>query len=421
MNVKSLYSEPLERSALAKIFQNPDRFVPKARKAGLEATHFFVPAYQDIFTWLMNRHENGESFERRILIADFVRSPLNDSIGDSSETLSDFFSYRMDKYESYESIIEAIKADAALRIASQSISDLSENMESQTPQSVVRSLSDAIEGISNISKAKASGVEAERLMAEFSREMNLRMDGLSSRAVPSGIPEIDEITNGGFRNKELVIISAPTSGGKSVLSLQSCIPLIREEKKVAVFSMEMGTEEVAGRLVSSIGGVHMGDIIRPVGVSKGEFDKMKTAIRIIRESGLTVWDEPKMTIDFIDEQLEETGGADLIVVDYVQLIEGTRGRNESREQEVARISKGLKGLAKKYDCPIISPSQLNDDGRVRESRAIAHDCDILLQITEEGVFVSKNRNGKRGVNLPIAMNGAYQRFEFDQALVSQKK
>lgn len=410
-----LYSEEMERSALAKIFQNPDRFLPKARKAGLLPEHFFVPAYQDLFQWLNKRHEDGESFERRILIKDFVRSPINDAIGDSSEILTDLASYRMDEYRSYESIIDSIKADAALRIASKSISSISEGIHTQTPQSVVRSLSEAIEGISNVSRAKVSGMDSREFTEEFQKEMMKRMEGNDSLVMSTGISDLDEVTNGGFRNKELVIIAAPTSGGKSVLSLQACVPAIREEKRVCVFSLEMGVNEVVGRLVSTIGHVHMSNIIRPLGMTKEQGVRIQKAIGTLQSSNLKIWDDPKMDMDFIEEQVEESGGADFIVADYIQLIEGSRKSSESREQEVARISKRLKQLAKKFDCPVISPSQLNDDGKVRESRAIAMDADIVLQIIpEESIYVPKNRNGKRGVNLPLVLNGAYQKFEPSQ-------
>jgi replicative DNA helicase len=174
----------------------------------------------------------------------------------------------------------------------------------------------------------------------------------------------------------------------------------------------MGVTEVANRLVSAIGRVHMSEIIRPVGISKGSAINIKTALGVIGRSKIKVWDDSKISMDFIEAQIEENDGADMIVVDYIQLVEGVKSKTDSREQEVARISKQLKQLAKKFGCPVITASQLNDDGRVRESRAIAHDADIVLQIKpDEGIFVAKNRNGQRGIMLPLKMVGEFQRFE----------
>jgi replicative DNA helicase len=104
------------------------------------------------------------------------------------------------------------------------------------------------------------------------------------------------------------------------------------------------------------------------------------------------------------------GSLALIVVDYLQLIRGPRSRDDLREQEVARTSGGLKQLAKALGCPVLSASQLNDDGRVRESRAITHDADSVLIIAEDGVKVLKMRNGQRNATLPLHLDGRLQRF-----------
>ena len=105
------------------------------------------------------------------------------------------------------------------------------------------------------------------------------------------------------------------------------------------------------------------------------------------------------------------GGIDLVVVDYLQLVRGNRSSRESREEEVARVSGGLKQLAKALRCPVISASQLNDNNQVRESRAIEQDCDALLFIAEDGIKVGKMRNGRRDQVLPLALDGVHQQFK----------
>ena len=103
---------------------------------------------------------------------------------------------------------------------------------------------------------------------------------------------------------------------------------------------------------------------------------------------------------------------DLIVVDYIQLV-SVMGHGKSREQEVAEISRGLKKMAKQHGCPVITASQLNEEGKTRESRAIVNDADVMLNINpaEEKVEIFKQREGERGVGLNLRMNGQYQRFE----------
>ena len=105
------------------------------------------------------------------------------------------------------------------------------------------------------------------------------------------------------------------------------------------------------------------------------------------------------------------GGLDLIVVDYIQRVSPESGRRDSREQEVARISSSLKSLAMKMKVPIFTASQLNENGKVRESRAISQDCDVLLTIGADGIRGDKVRNAERDQLFPLFLNGPCQRFE----------
>jgi replicative DNA helicase len=99
-------------------------------------------------------------------------------------------------------------------------------------------------------------------------------------------------------------------------------------------------------------------------------------------------------------------------VDYLQIIRGRRNKGDSREQEIASISGGLKQLAKTMACPVVTGTQLNDDGKTRESRAIEQDADVWLVISDGGLKMAKVRNGPRGATLPLALDGAAQRFRY---------
>jgi replicative DNA helicase len=150
------------------------------------------------------------------------------------------------------------------------------------------------------------------------------------------------------------------------------------------------------------------------GLNKGQLIKIKQSADNLREKQLLISDEPGMSMDYIIAQSEaeaELGKVDAIVVDYVQLIQGTRLHGENREQELSRYSKELKQLAKKLKCVVISPVQLNDDGRIRESRSISFDADVVLFIADNGVRVDKWRNAQRDQLLPLELNGSIQRFE----------
>jgi replicative DNA helicase len=111
------------------------------------------------------------------------------------------------------------------------------------------------------------------------------------------------------------------------------------------------------------------------------------------------------------ERIRDThDGLDLVVVDYIQLVRGMRMKTETREEEIARVSGGLKQLAKKLGCPVFTATQLNIDGQTRESRAIEQDCDCLMIIADTGIEIKKLRNGIRNVTLPLILDGQHQKF-----------
>src|SRR4030095_10337900 len=100
-----------------------------------------------------------------------------------------------------------------------------------------------------------------------------------------------------------------------------------------------------------------------------------------------------------------------VIVDYIQLVTGHRSQIENREREVSMIASQLKKMASELRCPVIAPTQLHDDGKVRESRAIAHHSAICILIDEDrGLELSKNRHGQRGIVLPYKLDGGKQRF-----------
>ena len=130
---------------------------------------------------------------------------------------------------------------------------------------------------------------------------------------------------------------------------------------------------------------------------------------------LTICDDYDLTLESmmgITEQMRESGKQiDLIVVDYIQLVTLSNVRDKSREQQVAEVSRTLKKLAKRHNCPVITASQLNDDGKVRESRAILQDADVLINVVpNDHLLLAKNRDGQRFVEMPLVMNGSIQKF-----------
>jgi len=296
--------------------------------------------------------------------------------------------------------------EAGQQVASQNLSGESAIL--ALKQAAETALS-ALVGSTAIQNAKdATGAFLTKFRENYE---NGKIPGLST-----GFTQLDEKT-GGMRKGEFWVIGAKTSMGKSVMMLQIAQNAIHEGKKVAIFTLEMGADEVIGRMIACGNSIPIGEITQPRHVSKMNIEKIRNAAKAISETNLMICDNADLSIDAISghcQRIQETTGLDLVVIDYLQLISTPKTRGQSREQEVAQISRACKQLAKRLKCPVLTATQLNEAGQSRESRAIEHDADcvffIMVDNNESNLHIWKARNSKRGELIPVTMNGEYQRF-----------
>jgi replicative DNA helicase len=260
-------------------------------------------------------------------------------------------------------------------------------------------------------------VSTKDLLTQLTQELENRQP---VEAFGTGIDRLDRATTGGVKRGELLTIGAPTSGGKSILLLQLAIQAIRAGKKVAIFSLEMPATQVLARMVSHLAGFNVG--IFKMGGVKGDLLARFTAATtelsradLTVESGFTDMD----SIDASARELAGKGTADLIVVDYIQLVHlRAMSSNETREQHVSEITRRLKALALQLNIAVATASQLNEDGKLRESRAIGMHSDHVWMIRHAGgpadpsfISIDKNRDGERGNAVPVLMRGDISTFQ----------
>ena len=220
----------------------------------------------------------------------------------------------------------------------------------------------------------------------------------------TGIKALDALS-GGLKPGNLVVVAGKTGGYKTTLALNIARHVAFTEQ-VALFSLEMSRQEIIDLLFSMTlqvnrnhfnTGTFTPEEMDRIASRHEEVERLKIAI--FRGTLTGIEDIRSDCMSLACDNPDDPIG--LIIVDYLQLmsIKGWRG---TREGEVAMISHGLKALAMEHDCPVIALSQLNEDGLVRESRAIAHDADIvlLLEAAPDGnleVTIDKGRTIRRGV------------------------
>ena len=257
--------------------------------------------------------------------------------------------------------------------------------------------------------------------------------------VPSGFVELDEMTSG-FQRSDLVIVAARPSMGKTSLVLNMALNAgIEAGKTVGIFSLEMAREQLFLRMLTSEARV---DAHRFRGGFLGEQDyaRLVEAFARLHDAKVYIDDTPGVGILEMRakcRRLKLERGLDLIIVDYLQLMQG-RGRFENRQQELASISRSMKILAKELDVPILALSQLSrapesrGDHRpqlsdLRESGALEQDADVVIFIFREDMYnadgepkpenagtaeiiIGKQRNGPTGT-VRLAFLKQYTRFE----------
>ena len=333
---------------------------------------------------------------------------------------------RLDRIGGASQVVECYSYAPTPAGWSQWVSTLKEYQARRLAQSAAREIATAddaagaiasfrttLQSLQQVVSGKQRSIDAEKAGQQFIETLLRDYNSGELPGASTGIAEIDEIC-GGMRPGEFWVIAGKPSRGKSVLMLQIASKFIADGKPVAIHSLEMMNHEVIGRLISVLTHTNYGAITQPRTAAKHELQKIQRGVEQISSSHLWIDSSSNQSIDSIAAEAERIrdlhGSLDLVVVDYLQLIRGSRSSRESREEEVARVSGGLKQLAKHLRCPVISASQLNDNNQVRESRAIEQDADALIFIAEDGLKIGKLRNGQRDVVLPLRLNGQYQHF-----------
>jgi len=260
--------------------------------------------------------------------------------------------------------------------------------------------------------------------------------------IETGFTRLDKLTNG-MHGGELIVIAARPGVGKSALAMNIVENVAKQGHSVAVFSLEMSNDQLVERMLSSMSGVSLASI-KSGHLERGEQDvsRLLNATNVIGSTmHLFGNDNPNVKPAEVRSQcrrIKNQSGLDLVVIDYIGLMEGDRGAVEGRQNEVASITRALKIMAKELDVPVIALSQLKRDAEIRniktkggegggsepvlsdlrESGAIEQDADIVMFIHREDpdqkpddvtLVVAKHRNGETD-KIPLKWVGKNVRF-----------
>ncbi|MGE7691028.1 replicative DNA helicase [Lysinibacillus sp. NPDC097214] len=253
--------------------------------------------------------------------------------------------------------------------------------------------------------------------------------------IPTGFRDLDHIT-AGFQRNDLIIVAARPSVGKTAFALNVAQSVaVQARENVAIFSLEMGAEQLVMRMLCAEGNIDA-QVLRTGALTTEDWGKLTMAMGSLSNSGIFIDDTPGVRINEIRakcRRLAQEHGLGMILIDYLQLIQGSGKPGENRQQEVSDISRSLKHLARELKVPVIALSQLSrgveqrQDKRpmmsdLRESGSIEQDADIVAFLYRDDyydkesesknmieIIIAKQRNGPTGT-VTLAFKKEFNKF-----------
>lgn len=252
----------------------------------------------------------------------------------------------------------------------------------------------------------------------------------------TGFDDLDCLTSG-LQPTDLIVLAGRPSMGKTCLAVNIAENIaIKEQKPIAIFSLEMSGDAIVTRMLSSLGGIEQ-QRVRSGDLDDNDWPRLTTACTILNNVKTFIDDSAALTVNDIRtrarKMAREYGQLGLVIVDYIQLIK-SESNNPNRVQQLSEISRGLKALAKELNVPVIVLSQLNRNlearankrpvmSDLRDSGAIEEDADLILFIYRDEVYnenspdkgtaeliIGKHRNGMLGT-VRLMFQGRYARFQ----------
>ncbi len=412
------HNEEAEISVLGSIMLEKDTIIKIADT--LSEEDFYSDAHRIIYANMLGLFEKHQPIDIITLSSRLSDNKMLEQIGGAA-----YLSVLVNSVPSASNVVHYAKIianKAVLRRLIESSNDIS-RLAYEESEDTSRVLDEAEQKIFQVSEKHLKGkfIPIKNILEEsFERIDELHKDKDKLRGIPTGFGELDNIL-AGLQPSDLIILAARPSVGKTSLALNIAENIATENGiSVAVFSLEMSKEQLVDRLLSSEANVDSWKL-RTGNLDDNDFPKIGRAMAKLSEAPLFIDDSPLINVLEMRtkaRRLQSEKGLGLIVVDYLQLMQGRN--SENRVQEISEISRSLKGLARELSVPIIALSQLSravesrPDRRpilsdLRESGSIEQDADVVMFIYRDELYnpetekkgiaeilIRKHRNGPIG-------------------------
>lgn len=404
----------LEKRVLSAMMMKDGKAVPAVAEI-LSAEDFFRPEHRIIFKAILDVYNQGKPFNAVHVFQELERTGKLDRsyflVLQTCEVTTAYARSYAETLKEYSTKRRVIELCDAMREKAGRIDITVDQLMTDVEKFLVKTTDEQ-----DRTSFEAAGTLA---VAAYERADKLsKTTGLTG--VTTGLWDLNKVTNG-LQKGELILLAARPSMGKTALALNIAYHAARAKKNVAVFSLEMSKTQIGIRLLSAASGVEATKISTGKGFTDREKEYLVDALEDIENSQLYVDDASGLNVAAMRMKLrrfKQEHGLDLIVVDYLQLMQGN---GENRVQEISGISRGLKSLAKEFDAPVLALSQLSRQvemraekrpqlSDLRDSGSLEQDADIVMFLYREEYYnrdeeenantaeliIAKNRNGATG-------------------------
>ncbi len=422
-----------EQAVLGAIFLEPESMSTASEL--LVPSDFYRASHQRIFQVMMQLSDRGEPIDLVTVTTALSNAKLLDDVGGVS-FLSDLAN-AVPTAANIGYYTKIVEEKALLRRLIRTATDIVTESFSKEDE-VEEVLSEAEKNILEVSNRKNSGAFKnikDVLIEVYDNIEQLHQNNAEVTGIPTGFRDLDKITSG-FQRNDLIIVAARPSVGKTAFALNIAQNVaIKTDENVAIFSLEMGAEQLVNRMLCAEGNIDA-QRLRTGHLESEDWGKLTMAMGSLSNAGIFIDDTPGIRVNEIRSKcrrLKQEHGLGMILIDYLQLIQGSANSKENRQQEVSEISRSLKGLARELNVPLIALSQLSrgvesrQDKRpmmsdLRESGSIEQDADIVGFLYRDDyydkesekqniieIILAKQRNGPVGT-VELAFVKEYNKF-----------
>lgn len=377
-----------EEALLGAIMLEPKSFLTVA--AFLNGEDFYSKRHEHIWIAISRLHERGDAIDYVTLEHELQELNLLDEIGGPAYLTSLVNNTPSAVHaEIYGEMVARTSTRRKMLQAADNIRNLAHDGELPIDR-VISDAEQALFAVSN-SQIKREFVPLSHALSDYWEEIErLQEMGAGAVGMPTGFKMLDDLL-GGFQKSDLVVFAGRPGMGKTSWILTVALQLARRDQRVAIFTMEMGVEQLVQRLISMETGIQIQNL-RMANISAREQTRLTEAIGRIANLPLFIDDTPSITpieMRTKSRRLQHEHGLDIVIVDYMQLMSAGKAYENNRVQEISFISRSLKELARELNVCLLSTAQLSraveqrQDKRpqlsdLRESGTIEQDADAVM-------------------------------------------